>query len=173
MNEIQTVENQILEQLNAQQEVIPFIDTVLEWVEQAIDLQMSQVFRKDDYAVKYAVEPLLAGSGPLSDLPVRIKLVYALGVITRNEYEDIELLRTLYGKLRQSQNHCDFNDTVLLEQLSQLHCLQDYPSLLRPASTLEPSLGAMQQQRQRQIVHSTLVLCLTELISRLWQKKAF
>jgi DNA-binding MltR family transcriptional regulator len=25
-----------------------------------------QVFRKDDYAVKYAVEPLLDGSGPLA-----------------------------------------------------------------------------------------------------------
>ncbi|WP_373559992.1 MULTISPECIES: MltR family transcriptional regulator [Enterobacteriaceae] len=29
---------------------------------------MLQVFRKDDYAVKYAVEPLLDGDGPLGDL---------------------------------------------------------------------------------------------------------
>ncbi len=34
------------------------------------------VFRKDDYAVKYAVEPLLDGDGPLGDLSVRLKLIY-------------------------------------------------------------------------------------------------
>ena len=44
-----------------------------------------QVFRKDDYAVKYAVEPLLEGSGPLGDLSVRLKLIYGLGVISRAE----------------------------------------------------------------------------------------
>jgi mannitol operon repressor len=47
-----------------------------------------QVFRKDDYAVKYAVEPLLDGSGPLGDLSLRLKLIYGLGVISRHEYED-------------------------------------------------------------------------------------
>ncbi|WP_266099307.1 MltR family transcriptional regulator, partial [Klebsiella michiganensis] len=46
-------------------------------------------------AVKYAVEPLLDGDGPLGDLSVRLKLIYGLGVISRAEYEDAELIALL------------------------------------------------------------------------------
>lgn len=53
---------------------------------------MLKVFRKDDYAVKYAVEPLLEGDGPLGKLSVRLKLLFALGAISREVYEDISIL---------------------------------------------------------------------------------
>jgi mannitol operon repressor len=58
----------------------------VELLTEAVNILVLQVFRKDDYAVKYAVEPLLDGSGPLGDLS--LKLIYGLGVISRHEYED-------------------------------------------------------------------------------------
>ena len=52
-----------------------FLIAAVELLTEAVNILVLQVFRKDDYAVKYAVEPLLDGSGPLGDLSVRLKLM--------------------------------------------------------------------------------------------------
>jgi len=136
MEETQAFENRVLERLNAGKTVRSLLIAAVELLTEAVNILVLQVFRKDDYAVKYAVEPLLDGDGPLGDLSVRLKLIYGLGVISRAEYEDCELLMAL-----------DVSG--------------------------DPELRAMQQQRYQQIVRSTMVLSLTELISRVSLKKAF
>ena len=83
MEKAQAFENRVLEKLNAGKTVRSFLMTAVELLAEALDILVVQVFRKDDYAVKYAVEPLLTGNGPLGDLTVRLKLIYALGVISR------------------------------------------------------------------------------------------
>src|SRR5471032_1177120 len=85
MEKAQAFENRVLEKLNAGKSVRSFLMTAVELLAEALDILVVQVFRKDDYAVKYAVEPLLTGTGPLGDLSVRLKLIYALGVISRHE----------------------------------------------------------------------------------------
>ena len=151
MEQTQAFENRVLERLNAGKTVRSFLITAVELLTEAVNLLVLQVFRKDDYAVKYAVEPLLDGDGPLGDLSVRLKLIYGLGVINRQEYEDAELLMALR---------------------EELHCVAALP----PPPQFEPadsSLYAMQIQRYQQAVRSTMVLSLTELISRISLKKAF
>jgi mannitol operon repressor len=49
----------------------------VELLTEAVNILVLQVFRKDDYAVKYAVEPLLDGSGPLGDLSLRLAYLWA------------------------------------------------------------------------------------------------
>ncbi len=78
----QAFENRVLEHLNAGKTVRSFLMAAVDLLAEALNILVVQIFRKDDYAVKYAVEPLLVGDGPLSELSVRLKLVYALGVIT-------------------------------------------------------------------------------------------
>ncbi len=84
----QAFENLVLERLNAGRSVKSFLIAAVDLLTEEINILMIQVFRKDDYAVKYAVEPLLLGDGPLSELSVRMKLIYGLGMINRNEYGD-------------------------------------------------------------------------------------
>ena len=95
MEQTQAFENRVLERLNAGKTVRSFLITAVELLTEAVNILVLQVFRKDDYAVKYAVEPLLDGDGPLGDLSVRLKLIYGLGVLSRPEYEDAELLMAL------------------------------------------------------------------------------
>jgi len=71
MEKAQAFENRVLEKLNAGKSVRSFLMTAVELLAEALDILVIQVFRKDDYAVKYAVEPLLTGNGPLGDLSVR------------------------------------------------------------------------------------------------------
>ncbi len=176
MDDTQAFENRVLESLNASKTVRSFMLMAVELLAEAVSLLMLQAFRKDDYAVKYAVEPLLSGSGPLGELSVRLKLIYGLGMISRKEYEDTELLMALGEELTHDEHEYRFTDDEILGPISELHCVSSLP----PSPMLPPSvdpddalLAAMQQQRYQQMVRSTLVLSLTELIAGISLKKAF
>ena len=77
--------------------------------------------------MKYAVEPLLDGDGPLGDLSVRLKLIYGLGVINRQEYEDAELLMALREELNHDGNEYAFTDDEILGPFGELHCVAALP----------------------------------------------
>lgn len=172
MEKPQAFENRVLERLNAGRTVRGFLIAAVELLAEAVSLLVIQVFRKDDYAVKYAVEPLLLGDGPLGELSVRLKLIYGLGVISRNEYEDAELLMALREALNDDGTDYRFTDDELLGPFGELHCVAAFPPLPDLPSD-DPELRAMLQQRYQQVVRSTLVLSLTELISRISLKQAF
>jgi mannitol operon repressor len=172
----QAFENRVLEKLNAGKSVRGFIIAAVELLTEAVNILVLQVFRKDDYAVKYAVGPLLSGTGPLGELSVRLKLMYGLGVISRNEYEDAELLMAMREELNHDGNEYRFTDDEILGPFGELHCVPALP----PAPVLTPgvvpvdeALQAMQRQRYQQMVHSTMVLSVTDLIAGISLKKAF
>ena len=170
MEETQAFENRVLERLNAGKTVRSFLIATVELLTEAVNILVLQVFRKDDYAVKYAVEPLL--DGPLGDLSVRLKLIYGLGVISRAEYEDAELLMALREELNHDGNEYSFTDDEILGPFGELHCVAALP----PTPLFDESdadLLAMQKLRYQQVVRSTMMLSLTELISKISLKKAF
>lgn len=172
----QKLENRILERLNKKKSVRGFLLTVIELLSEAVDILVLQVFRKDDYAVKYAVEPLLAGTGPLAELPVRLKLIYALGIISRDEYEDIECLMILSERLGHDSREYTFTSEEVLGNLRLLHgiaTLPEAPVFSSVEDGADAVLVDMQQRRYQQMVHSSLVLYITELVSQLRVKKAF
>ena len=126
MEQTQAFENRVLERLNAGKTVRSFLITAVELLTEAVNLLVLQVFRKDDYAVKYAVEPLLDGDGPLGDLSVRLKLIYGLGVINRREYEDAELLMALREELNHDGNEYAFTDDEILGPFGELTAWRRY-----------------------------------------------
>ena len=166
MEQTQAFENRVLERLNAGKTVRSFLIAAVELLTEAVNILVLQVFRK------YAVEPLLDGDGPLGDLSVRLKLIYGLGVLNRQEYEDAELLMALREELNHDGNEYTFTDDEILGPFGELHCVTALP----PAphfDNSDPELYAMQKLRYQQVVRSTMVLSLTELISRISLKKAF
>ena len=172
MEQTQAFENRVLERLNAGKTVRSFLITAVELLTEAVNILVLQVFRKDDYAVKYAVEPLLDGDGPLGDLSVRLKLIYGLGVLSRPEYEDAELLMALREELNHDGNEYAFTDDEILGPFGELHCVTALPPPPQ-FDTSDSGLHAMQIQRYQQMVRSTMVLSLTELISKISLKIAF
>ncbi|WP_168395447.1 MltR family transcriptional regulator [Erwinia amylovora] len=179
MNELQSLtgqsqafENQVLERLNVGRSVRCLLIAAVEMLADAVNMLVEQVFRKDDYAVKYAVEPLLHGDGPLAKLSVRLKLIYGLGAINRHEYEDCERLMALREALNHDGSEYRFTDDEIVGPISALHCMSTLPAFPDFASH-DAELRVMQQQRYQQVVRSTMVLSLTALISRLSLRRAF
>lgn len=175
MEETQAFENRVLESLNAAKTVRSFMLKAVELLTEAVSILMLQIFRKDDYAVKYAVEPLMTGTGPLGELSVRLKLIYGLGMISRKEYEDAELVLALGEELAHDESAYRFTDDEILGPIAELHCVDMLPTPPAQAAgePVDPLLAPMQQQRYQQVVRSTLVLSLTSLISQISLKKAF
>ena len=166
MEETQAFENRVLERLNAGKTVRSFLIAAVELLTEAVNILVLQVFRKDE------VEPLLDGDGPLGDLSVRLKLIYGLGVISRAEYEDAELLMAMREELNHDGNEYSFTDDEILGPFGELHCVAALP----PTPQFDDSdaeLLAMQKLRYQQVVRSTMMLSLTELISKISLKKAF
>lgn len=167
MEAAKAFENQVLEKLNASKTVRSFLIAAVELLAEALNVLVVQVFRKDDYAVKYAVEPLLSGTGPLGELSVRLKLMYGLGVISRHEYQDAEQLMALREALNHDGTEYRFVDDEILGPFGKLHCVAALP----PAPTFlqtgeaDESLIAMQRQRYLQMVRSSLVLAVTDLVA--------
>lgn len=172
MEQSQAFENRVLERLNSGQSVRSFLIAAIEMLSEAVNVLLVKVFRKDDYAVKYAVGPLLLGNGPLGELSVRLKLIYGLGVINRAEYEDCELLMTLREALNHDGTEYGFTDDEILGPFAELHCVTIPPP---PADFVseDKGLNIMQQQRYQQIVRSVMVLSLTGLIAHISLKPAF
>lgn len=69
-----------------------------------------------------------------------------------------------------------FTDDEILGPISMLHCmtaLPPQPTLHLPEDVVDDSLITMQEQRYQQMVRSTLVLSITDLVTSLTHKKAF
>ncbi len=156
MEETQAFENRVLERLNAGKTVRSFLIATVELLTEAVNILVLQVFRKDDYAVKYAVEPLLEGSGPLGDLCTPEADLWPW-VISRAEYEDAELLMALREELNHDGNEYSFTDDEIIGPFGELHCVAALP----PTPQFDDSdaeLLAMQKLRYQQMVRSTMVL---------------
>lgn len=69
----------------------------------------------------------MTGSGPLGDLSVRLKLIYGLGMISRKEYEDAELVMALGEELFHDENDYRFTDDEILGPITELHCVTALP----------------------------------------------
>lgn len=180
-------ENRVLETLNSGKSVEEFLAHAVTFIAEVTTRLISKIFRKDDYAVRYAIDPLLGGNGPLSELGIKLKLLYALGIIQRHEYEDTEYLLALYDEVihktsdliqSNTQNPVyQFTDEEVIAICHQLHCVEIKPVLFQ--SNLEdgeemhdPNLLQLQQKRNRQVIKSTLVLCVSALIHQLYKKPA-
>ncbi|PSJ46316.1 MltR family transcriptional regulator [Zobellella endophytica] len=164
-------EAEIFERLNRAPSARGFVIAMVEVFDDMLDQLIQKVFRKDDYAVKFAVEPLLGTMGPLADLTVRLKLIYGLGIISQQLYQDIDRLLRLRDFLNSQGQEYRLTDPEIAEPLKALHmvaAMEVQPFSVPVAATdLEPALLQMQQLRQEQVIRSALALAVAGACSEM------
>ena len=158
----------IVETLSEAQTAYDFFTASFDLFEDAVDILIQNVFRKDDYAVKYAVDPLLNSDGPLANLPIRIKLLYGLGLLSQDSYQDIEKFIELKEFVQSEGESVEF--LALIDRLNAISAV---------AKILPPNLGnnkleesshfivQMKLEQNRQVIKSSLILAITEIIKEL------
>lgn len=77
-------EDEIIEQLDEQEQLLNWLQKANEILFSAVKTYLPQVFVNNDPDIlEYAVKPLLAKSGPLDNMDVSLRLLYALGKIKK------------------------------------------------------------------------------------------
>lgn len=162
-------EDEVLERLNEQDGPRGFFLEVVTILEEAVDSLMRRAFRQEEYAVKYAIEPLLNQSGPLGQLEVRLKLIFALGLISLERYQDLEANLKIRDFLVRDPKDYRFSDKPVRDLLERLNAIQQGSMMPQdpPANEEDWPLYQMQLNRLDQMVRSALVLAVTDCVTEL------
>ena len=169
----QQTELEIIELLNDASSVRGAVLMAVDIFESSLEELIQRVFRKDDYAVKYAVEPLLNSTGPLSNLIVRLKLLYALGIVSQDIYQDMERLIKLRDLLNHDVEEFSFTSSKTFEPIKALHAVKkmniaqfDTP---RPDKETDLMFYNMYMDRQEQVIRSAFGLAIASICTELNQ----
>ena len=161
-------EDMVFERLSEPENPRGFFIELVAMLEDAVDQLMRRAFRQEEYAVKYAIEPLLNGKGPLATLPVRLKLIFALGLISYEISQDIERFIRLRDFLVTDIHDHRFGDEAITEQLNRLNSLKNISMMQKdePLSS-DAMIRQMQLNRRDQVIRSALLLGVSNVLSEL------
>ncbi|MGB5443897.1 MAG: MltR family transcriptional regulator [Psychromonas sp.] len=160
----------VVETLSEAKTAYDFFTASFDLFEDAVDILIQNVFRKDDYAVKYAVEPLLSSNGPLAHLPIRIKLLYGLGLLSQDAYQDIEAFIELKEFVQSDNESIEFISPSILERLKSISAMTG----VMPPSVYEQQpeesshyIVQMKLEQSKNIIKSSLILAIADIIKDL------
>lgn len=79
---------------------------------------LPRVFVQDPLVIEYAVTPLLKEDGPLVEIDVVSKLMFAMGKISLETYADIGLFNQMHEYVIQQSEKIHFTDDVVYDFIS-------------------------------------------------------
>ncbi|PJG85707.1 MltR family transcriptional regulator [Conservatibacter flavescens] len=163
-------ENLIYEKLNDATSIRGFIISAVSLFEESVDQLINRVFLKTDFAVKSVVDSLLYQSGPLFELPIRLKVLLGLGVISHDVFEDINAFLSMKEQLNNDEKDYTFNDDNIISFTQNL-CHQKDKPLITITNTSMDNHDSLQHQmhllRQEKIIRSSLILIISEIYEQL------
>ncbi|NGN99823.1 MltR family transcriptional regulator [Grimontia sp. S25] len=170
-------ETNILEKLNAALTVRGFFIASVDVFTDAIDQLIQRIFRKDDFAVKSVVGPLLDDTGPLGDLSVRLKLLYGLGVLPDPVYQDINEIIKLRNQLNSDGEEYTFTDPFIINAIKSLNLVEKMGmvklEVMQPDDDVDLEFYQLQLKRQQQMIVSGLSLAIVEICNELNKESPF
>ena len=170
-------EDTILEKLNQQADIHSLLAEAIKMINHSVNQLIIKVFRKEPHAIKFVIPSLIGKNGPLNDTSVCLKLLYALGIITREEYEDIELLIAILDELDHDDKKYSYLDDEILGPISLLHDMVLPPNWdsqhkkAKESGIVDTLKSSIYQNRYQQMIRSALIIAITDLTVRIINKQ--
>ena len=159
---------EIIERLHAAATLQDAELTAVELFEAELNALVQRLFRTDDHAVKYAVKPLLDSSGPLGNLRVRLKLTFALGIITQEAYQDMERVIKLRDQVKKDRRKFSFTSAEALKAIKKIGLIQRAISASEKDTDI--AFNNIHMARQEQIIRSAFALAIAAICAELNKK---
>ncbi|MGL5700910.1 MAG: MltR family transcriptional regulator [Kluyvera sp.] len=162
-------EDDVLEQLDAQEDLLSFMATANAILLQAVKQFLPSLFvNNDEEIVEYAVKPLLAQSGPLDDIDVALRLIYALGKIEKWLYADITHFSQFYQYLTEHDEPLGFADELTWDFISNVNSITRNETLYHALESMKfADFAAWSEVRFINMVKTALSLAITAIIKEL------
>ncbi|OCG18300.1 MULTISPECIES: MltR family transcriptional regulator [unclassified Gilliamella] len=170
-------EDTILEKLNQQADIHSLLAVAINLISDSVNHLIQKAFRKEPHAIKFVIPSLMGKNGPLNDTSVCLKLLYVLGIITREEFEDIELLMAILDELDNDEKKYTYLDDEILGPISLLHDMVLPPNWdhkqehEKAAGIVDGLKSSMYQNRYQQMIRSALIIAITDLTLRISNKQ--
>jgi len=113
-----TVQEELLDALEECETATCFIQASHKLITAKLKSLLPRVFIQDPLVIEYAVTPLLREDGPLVEIDVASKLMFAIGKISLETYAHINLFDQMYGFVAQKKEPISFSDDVIYDFIS-------------------------------------------------------
>ena len=162
-------EDDVLEQLDAQDNLFSFMKTAHSILLQGIRQFLPSLFvDNDEEIVEYAVKPLLARSGPLDDIDVALRLIYALGKMEKWLYADITHFSQFYQYLKEQDTLPGFADDITWDFIGNVNCITRNATLFSALESMKfADFAAWSEVRFTAMIKTALTLAVTTILKEL------
>lgn len=177
MLESTLAENTILEKLNQQADIHSLLAEAIKMINSIISQLLIKSFRKEPHAIKFVIPSLIDKNGPLNDTSICLKLLYVFGIITHEEYEDVELLIAILDELDHDDKKYTYLDDEILGPISLLHDMvlpsnwDSQHQKAKDSGIVDTLKSSIYQNRYQQMIRSALIIAITDLTVRMINKK--
>lgn len=164
-------EDDVLEQLDAQDNLFSFMKTAHSILLQGIRQFLPSLFvDNDEEIVEYAVKPLLAQSGPLDDIDVALRLIYALGKMDKWLYADITHFSQFWHYLNEQDETPGFADDMTWDFISNVNSITCNATLYDALKAMKfADFAVWSEARFSGMVKTALTLAVTTTLKELTQ----
>ncbi|BCG08089.1 MULTISPECIES: MltR family transcriptional regulator [Buttiauxella] len=162
-------EDDVLERLEAQNSLASFMSVAHDILLSGIRQFLPSLFvDNDEEIVEYAVKPLLARSGPLDDIDVALRLIYALGKMDKWLYADITCFSQFCDFVQHSKETIQFHDDVTYDFIANLNSITQNATLFNAIKSMKYSdFSIYSEVRYGNLVKTALSLAVTSLLKEL------
>lgn len=162
-------EDDVLEQLDAQNNLLSFMTTAHSILLQGIKRFLPSLFvDNDEEIVEYAVKPLLAQSGPLDDIDVALRLIYALGKMDKWLYADITHFSQFYQYVSERDEIPDLPTTSPRDFISNVNSITRNTTLYSALESMKfADFAAWSEVRFSGMVKTAMTLAVTSILKEL------
>ena len=162
-------EDDVLEQLDAQNNLLAFMTTAHSFLLQGIKCFLPSLFvDNDEEIVEYAVKPLLARSGPLDDIDVALRLIYALGKMEKWLYADITHFSQFFQYLKEQDTIPGFADDITWDFIRNVNCITRNATLFGALESMKfADFAAWSEVRFTAMIKTALTLAVTTILKEL------
>lgn len=162
-------EDDVLEHLDAQEDLLSFMTAANEMLLRAIRQFLPSLFVSNDAEiVEYAVKPLLAQSGPLDDIDVALRLIYALGKMDKWLYADITHFSQFGQYLAEQACAPGYTDEITWDFISNINSVTANAALYNALKSMKfADFAVYSEVRFNATIKTALALAVTTIIKEL------
>ncbi|SFR10974.1 MULTISPECIES: MltR family transcriptional regulator [unclassified Enterobacter] len=162
-------EDDVLEHLDAQEDLLSFMTAANEMLLRAIRQFLPSLFVNNDAEiVEYAVKPLLAQSGPLDDIDVALRLIYALGKMDKWLYADITHFSQFGQYLAEQACAPGYTDEITWDFISNINSITANATLYNALKSMKfADFAVYSEVRFNATTKTALALAVTTIIKEL------
>lgn len=159
-------EDDVLEQLDSQTELPSFMVAANELLFSGIKQFLPSLFVNNDKEImEYAVKPLLARSGPLDDIDVALRLIYALGKIDKWLYSDVIHFAQFSAYLQEQNPPPDFTDDICWDFISNVNAITNNSTMYSALTSMKfADFSSWSEIRFKCMIKTALILAVTDIL---------